>query len=217
MTEFPKYDAEFVEHTIDTVSGEGGKYSIGYDGWGIGCGDEAPFKPKIGMTVRMYGKGFGHRVRGMFIDGKKFWYRTEAEDRLHFEVEMYGADAADWLARWDAGRSVWSIEMGGMGPGYEQCIHITAAEILRHLLAEKYDALAWDADKANWERDRDVIQKYGFANETINALGLSGAQWGAAMQLATKLYMEGPRKIMADPAIKDRHIQVSKRFPGVAA
>lgn len=28
------------------------------------------------------------------------------------------------LAAWDAGEPVWSCDMGGMGPGYEQCIQI---------------------------------------------------------------------------------------------
>lgn len=214
--EFPKDDAEFTEHVIDKVDEKEGHYSIGYDGWGLGIGKDIPFKPEVGMTARFYGKGFGYRVRGVFLDGKKVWYRTEAEDAEHSEIELYGADAAEWLARWDAGRSVHSIEMGGLGPGYEQCIQITTAEILRHLLAEKYDVVAWTEDKDIWERDRDAIEKYGFANETITALGLSGAQWGAALSLATKLYMDGPRKIMSEPSIKDRHIQVSKRFPQAA-
>ena len=50
--------------------------------------------------------------------------------------KFYGKDAVEWLRRWDAGEGVWSIEMGGIGPGYEQCIQITAAEILRYMIAE---------------------------------------------------------------------------------
>ena len=29
-------------------------------------------------------------------------------------------DAAEQLRRWDAGDSIWTVEMGGLGPGYEQ-------------------------------------------------------------------------------------------------
>lgn len=128
------------------------------------------------------------------------------------EIAMYGVDADDWLKKWDAGEIVWSIEMGGLGPGYEQCIHITAAEILRYLLNKKYDASKWD-NIETWEKDRDDIQQMSFNNSEIKKLGLSGAQWGAALSLATTLYRQGPRAVMTDEKVKDRHIQVQKTFP----
>lgn len=128
------------------------------------------------------------------------------------KVEMYGYDAADWLKRWDEGKTVWTIEMGGLGPGYEQCIHITAAEILRHLLDKKYDAEKWE-DSNTWKRDRDVIEDYGLKNERIKKLGLSGAQWGAALNVAAMIYRRGPTVVMSDERVRDRHIQVSNIFP----
>lgn len=215
--EYPENDHEFQEFKLEKVSGDQTTgFKLSFDG-GLCCwsGDHNPIVPMPGMTLRQYGKGFGYRFRGIFIDGHKFFYRTPEEDAEKAEIDLYGADAADWLARWDAGRGVWSIEMGGLGPGYEQCIHITAAEILRHLLAAKYDAALWQ-DKDTWARDRELIEKDGFANPVIEKLGLSGAQWGAAMQVATKLYMDGPRKIMNLSELKDRHIQVSKNFPQAA-
>lgn len=115
--------------------------------------------------------------------------------------------ASDWLAKWDAGDPVWSIEMGGIGPGYEQCIQITAAEVLRHMLAAEYDAASWQ-DKDKWAKDREAIEKTIFANETIKDLGLSGAQWGAAVNLASCLYKRGPDSLN-DDAVKDRRILVS--------
>lgn len=121
--------------------------------------------------------------------------------------ELYGKDAADWLARWDAGGTVWSIEMGGLGPGYEQAIQITAAEVLRWLLTHKPDL------DTTWETTRDKLnQEVGYV-DPVKALGLSGAQWGAAVNIAASLYREGPRSIMTNPTLKDRHIQVSKTFP----
>ncbi len=128
------------------------------------------------------------------------------------EVFFYGKDAEDWLKRWDEGQSVWSIEMGGIGPGYEQCIHITSAEILRHLLSKKYDFAKW-SDQESWDKDRDAIEQMGFKNEIIKKLSLSGAQWGAALILATHIYKNGPVAIMNDERIKDRHIQVHRDFP----
>ncbi len=48
--------------------------------------------------------------------------------------QMFGIDATEWLRRWDAGETVWTVSLGGLGPEYEQCIQITGAEILRWLL-----------------------------------------------------------------------------------
>src|SRR5947207_3276662 len=113
---FPADDTQFVENQISDVKRESdGTFSIGSGGWHLWCGKDCPIEPKVGQIARQYGKGIGARVRGLFIDGVKVWYRTEAEDKEQSEIESYGADATDWLARWDAGRSVWSIEMGGMG------------------------------------------------------------------------------------------------------
>lgn len=205
-------DTDFVERKIERVEENAdGTYNITCDGWGIWCGREYKGKPAVGMTARYYPND-STAVRGLFIDGEKAWYRTKDEDEEFRDIQLYGLDAADWLSRWDAGRGVWSIEMGGLGPGYEQCIQITTAEILRHLLEAQYDHSAWD-DKERWKADRDKIEQYSFQSEEIKRLGLSGAQWGAALNLAAMLYARGPRQIMGDSRVKDRHIQVSKTFP----
>lgn len=125
--------------------------------------------------------------------------------------EFYGVDAAEWLKRWDEGRIVHTIEMGGLGPGYEQCIHITCAEILRVMMEGKMDASKWD-DKEQWERDRDAIDKLVMEVPVVKDLGLSGAQWGAALNIAGHLYRRGPAAVMLDEHVKDRHIQVSNNM-----
>lgn len=211
---YPADDAEFIESKITKVNkNEDGTFDITDErGLGLWCGKDCPIKPREGMAARFYGRGIGSPVRGLFIDGVKVWYRTEAEDQEHHEIMLYGADAADWLRRWDEGKVVWSIEMGGIGPGYEQCIHVTAAEVLRHMLAMKYDHSQW-SDGDAWKKDLKTIEAEGFKNETIVKLGLSGAQWGAAVNVAANLYQRGPRAMMNDPRVKDRHIQVSRGFP----
>ncbi len=214
---YPDNDTEFEDKRITSVEKQSdGTYAIGCDCWHLWCGKDCPIVPNVGQTARHYGKGLGSPVRGLFIDGVKVWYRTEAEEAEHREIELYGRDAADWLARWDEGRSVFTIEMGGMGPGYEQAIQITAAEVLRHMLEKKYDHAKW-SEKDEWARDRELIRDASFKNKVIDGLGLSGAQYGAAVNLASRLYMDGPRKVMNEPSIKDRHIQASKTFPGMAA
>lgn len=222
---FPDNDNQFEEQILTKVeaNGTGNGWEIFYGSMGFWCPPESPVTPEVGMTARFYGRGFGSRVRGLFIDGHKVFYRTEAEDSEHHEVQMYGADAAEWLKRWDEGRTVWTIEMGGLGPGYEQCIHIACAEILREILNGGYDqAWKWydeadhDGRKAQWKIDRERIESRVFKVPVIEKLGLSGAQWGAAMNLATLIHRRGPRWIMNDEAVKDRHIQVQKSFPAAA-
>lgn len=136
--------------------------------------------------------------------------RTESEDKEKREIDLYGANAKDWLNRWDEGRSVWSISMGGLGPGYEQVIQITTAEILRCLLAKSYDHASWSNDDA-WKKDLAEIE--AVTMPTISGLGLSGAQWGAALNLACHFYQRGSIAVMTDERVKDRHIQVQRTFP----
>lgn len=206
-------DDQYEEHQLTSVDGgDGHTWGVQWGSTGISVPADSPVEPKVGMTIRLYGKGLGFTVRGMFLDGQQVYYRTEDEDAEHREIEMYGADAADWLKRWDDGKGVWSIEMGGLGPGYEQCIQIAAAETLRHLLDKQYDTDMW-TDTQQWSADRDSIEKYAFANETVSKLGLSGAQWGASLNLATQLYQNGPRAVIKDERVKDRKIQVSRNFP----
>lgn len=40
-------------------------------------------------------------------------------------------DAREQLRQWDGGGAIWSIEIGGLGPGYEQAIQVLAIEIVR--------------------------------------------------------------------------------------
>lgn len=211
---YPINDEQFEETAIAKAEpfGLGGWSIQRADGWSFFVPGTSPVEPTVGMSARFYGRGIGSTVRGLFLDGKEVFYRTEEQDNEYRDIQLYGADATDWLKRWDDGQSVWSISMGGLGPGYEQAIQITVAEILRHLLERKYDATAW-ADSEKWQADRKEIEEAGFANPKIDALGLSGAQWGAAMNMALQLYRRGPRAIMADEQVKDRHIQVHRNFP----
>lgn len=121
-------------------------------------------------------------------------------------------DAVEWLRKWDADDIVWSVEMGGLGPGYEQAIQITAAEILRHMIAKQYNADEWDDDEKR-KADSDNLDEYGKGNETISKLGLSGAQWGAALNIASCFYRRGPTNALADKKVRDRKIQVCRKFP----
>lgn len=218
MTNFPEGDTQFEDVKIDKAESQPGGWAITRaDHWSLFCPAFVGATPKAGDTLRIYGRGIGYPFRGLFVNGTRVFYRTEAEDKDHREIESYGADAADWLKRWDAGRSVWSISMGGLGPGYEQCIQIVAAEGLRWLLERKPDVSLWD-DTEVWKAFCDEFDKALFtADKKLEPLGLSGAQASAGQNLAIQLYRNGPRKIMNDDRVKDRKIQVSRDFPRLAA
>jgi len=215
MARYPDDDTEFQDRVIAEVSRDAaGTYTIVCEGWHMWCGKDCTAIPLVGQTARFYGRGIGYSVRGLFINGEKAWYRTNAEDDEHHEIECYGKDAPALLARWDEGRPCWTIEMGGMGPGYEQCIQVTAFEILRWLLNAKpttYDL----QNEAKWPELRERIFKEVCSISFIHDLGLSGAQCGAAQSLGTSWYINGPRETMKK-VDNNRHIQASKNFPRAA-
>jgi hypothetical protein len=117
------------------------------------------------------------------------------------------------LAKWDAGEPVWTCEMGGMGPGYEQCIQLMVFEMLRAMVAnppDSWPALEGESGRDAWQAYRDAIEAIPSVKEIIQKLGPSGAQFGAAMSLASRFAMRG----YEDAGIpEDRKIVVSKNFP----
>ena len=113
--------------------------------------------------------------------------------------------AKEFVSSWDRGDSVWSIEMGGLGPGYEQAIQVCFVEIVRdHCdlpLPEGKSYRMWGDDTIN-RIDKD------------NACGgFSGAQVGAAKQLAFRLIRDGAEWLKDVP--QERKILVSNFWPSV--
>lgn len=205
-------DTDFEDVTISTVSAEASGWSITRsDGWSFGIAKDSPVEPKVGMAIRFYGQGIGYRVRGILLDGQTVFYRTAAQDKQDDLEQRYGKDSADLLARWDAGQGVWSVEMGGIGPGYEQAIQVAAFEMLRRFVVVGADAELW-ADTDVWTAVRADISDH--VTPIVEPLGLSGAQWGAALSLAAAFYRQGPIAALTG-APKDRTLQVSKSFPSL--
>lgn len=137
-------------------------------------------------------------------------------------ANLYPATCEELLEKWDRGEVVHTIEMGGMGPGYEQALQITAFEMLRYMLTNPIDWEEVEKDKADerpyelryWKKYRDEMDKTLFAEGSpVKDLGLSGAQYGAASSLASALARRGPGSVMAEPQVADRHIMVSNKFP----
>ncbi len=211
MDERAALDPQFEEVTVAEVGKESSGWSIKRsDGWSFFVPADSPVTPEVGMTMRFYGKGIGFPVRGLFLDGQQVFYRTEAEDRDHSEAEMYGATVDDLLAKWDSGRSIWSIERGGLGPGYEQCIQVMAVEFAR--ACRKMPRTTDDeADYKSFGALCDLA--LAPINEGLG--GVSGAQFGAAKWLAWQwCFGGGPMKLMRLAKEKGADaIQVSKHWP----
>ena len=109
------------------------------------------------------------------------------------------------LERWDAGETVFTVSMGGLGPGYEQCIHILVFEIVRDHIAAG-EPLPDDDEEGAW---------VGWGDAAVTRLdpdiGFSGAQVGAAKNLAARTLKVGWRAALEE--VPDRHIQVSRQMP----
>jgi len=117
---------------------------------------------------------------------------------------LYPETAAEALIKWDSGEPIFTIEMGGLGPGYEQCIHIAAFEIIRALNGQDFP-----------DDTEDLNRLFGeaiYSSQRCKELRLSGDQEGAAKQIAYKTMSEGWRTSM-ESVESDRRIQVSKHFP----
>lgn len=52
-------------------------------------------EPRVGGQVRLYGLGFGFRVRGCDLDGQELFYRTPAEEeaRARAVIDAYNRRA----------------------------------------------------------------------------------------------------------------------------
>ena len=72
-------DNQYEITTIKSVSGSAPNWTFEReDGWSFSF-THKNIVPKVGDSVRFYGKGTGYTVRGLFVNGKKVFYRTKAQ------------------------------------------------------------------------------------------------------------------------------------------
>lgn len=124
----------------------------------------------------------------------------------------------EMLTAWDRGDAVTTIEMGGLGPGYEQALQIAAVELVRSIKDNTHvrGIFRRSNEAKSSEEDNKTLQNIlDSALTEIEKrfdLGLSGAQAGAAMNIATMFVRHGYRKAI-DLAPEDRRILISKYWP----
>lgn len=209
---YPAHDKDFEDLTIASVradEGAGGWSIERSDGWSFFVPKDSPIAPEAGMSVRFYPRGIGFPVRGLFLNGREVFYRTRAEHEQYERDQRFGKDATDLVRKWDEGDTIWSINMGGFGPGYEQALQVAAVEFAREGLDVPLEGDRGTFFQDGWD---EVCQH---AMERIKPWftgGLSGAQYGAAKWLAWQwVHGDGPSFVEA-PKYGDRAIQVSRHW-----
>ena len=136
---------------------------------------------------------------------------TQATDQpMTLGEDIFGNSSPDTvkeaISRWDKGGHLWTVEMGGIGPGYEQTIQVGVIEVCRLLV-----------DKELPKTDEELNKQYDDAMHAVCQnfeLGLSGAQAQVIKSLAYHYIRDGWKKTIDSFDDKDRHIMVSKHWPG---
>lgn len=102
---------------------------------------------------------------------------------------------------YDDGYPVYSIEMGGLGPSYEQVIQVSAFEIIKDL---KFKC-------PNKKQAEKVLDRSLMKIDKKMDMGHSGATAGAAKWLAYKFMNTGYAETI-NTAPKNRLIQIDNRW-----
>ena len=87
---FPENDDAYEECVCDSIDGGSIKRS---DGWSFFIDPAWPAQPRVGSRLRFYGRGIGYTVRGLYIDGQRAFYRTEAEQGEKDRQDQLDRDA----------------------------------------------------------------------------------------------------------------------------
>lgn len=119
----------------------------------------------------------------------------------------------DFVEMWDSGNPFTTVEMGGLGPGYEQAIQIMTVEIVRDYLGKPLPTKD-DEDQTEYENFGDAtIRKH---DDAVG--GISGAMAGAAKFLAYRILRDGYAATIESMRKHDenRLIVVSRWFPQAA-
>lgn len=120
--------------------------------------------------------------------------------------------AADMLAAWDRGEIVATVEMGGLGPGYEQAIQMLTFEIVRDYVGQEIPEPSTPEMEGFWP----AFGEAAIARTDDAAGGYTGAMVGAAKQLAYNLLRKGWDQCRSEIEAQfgpERIIQVSRAFP----
>jgi hypothetical protein len=108
------------------------------------------------------------------------------------------------IEAWRDYQAIWTIEMGGMGPNYELAIQNLAFSILETWIENKMKID--DGDELDF-LTKPIIEKLN------DSYGYSGAQVGAAVNIASVFLRHGYEKAIAMEEVKDRKILYTNTLP----
>lgn len=121
-------------------------------------------------------------------------------------------EAIKLLEAWDRGEPISTVELGGLGPGYEQAIQVLAVEIVRDNIGQRLP-VATDKDFGE-----DTLHRLSEAERRGEAegMGFSGAQFGKARALAYAWLTRGVTAVLKEVQT-DRRILASRTWPHLKA
>lgn len=108
------------------------------------------------------------------------------------------------IEAWEKYECIWTVEMGGFGPNYELAIQNLAFSILKEFLNKSPDVD--DVEKLE-KICAPIIDKLN------KHYGYSGAQVGAAKNIAACFYRNGYKEALDMPEVKDRKILYINTLP----
>lgn len=131
--------------------------------------------------------------------------------------KFYPQTIDEVLSKWDDGKSVVSIEMGGIGPSYEQAIQIIAMELIRCIISRPEIRKLMERQEVLTDDHRDVLNR--FMEEETHRIdrekeleGITGAMTAAGQNIAFMFTHRGPAVAILE-APPERRIQISKMWP----
>lgn len=191
--------------SVSRITGVGAASESGWtltfeDGWSLHCPNvECDQPPKIGERASLYGKGFGHTVRGIVIEGRVYSYRTAAEEAALHKASVVTANNA-MQADLDANVGARDARIAALPDEFrERMLAFHAKEHWRRDF-ETYELMVCEQAvmiaRTLETPDRVVeVSKLPAAEQKVALPALdeghSGNSFGAAMTLA-KLYLEAP-------------------------
>lgn len=111
--------------------------------------------------------------------------------------------------KWARGELIWSAELGGIGPGYEQAIQILLWEILARW---PHETLARNPEAKEYPKEYSEHVEKVVHELDQSCGGFSGAQVSSAQAAAFQFLVYGYNEMMGKLE-KDRKILVSKKWP----
>lgn len=83
-------DSEYNEYPIEEIEPQEGGWVLKHnEGWCFWCPTtDAGIVPQAGQIARFYGRGIGYIVRGLAIDGRIVFYRSDAGEERRFRQEI---------------------------------------------------------------------------------------------------------------------------------